>query len=374
MPRLLLDKEKCLENIGRMAEKAGQNKLSFRPHFKTHQSATIGNWFRDFGVNRITVSSFEMASYFAAAGWKDILVAFPFNPESLHLLNGMPGNCRISILLDHPGALPFLEGVRRSIDFYIDIDSGYRRTGIRAEDPASIQRLLDAAQSNGRLAFRGFYCHAGHSYKAPGREQLEAIHRKATGDLQQLKQQFTHLHPRALYGDTPGCSLQEDFTGIDEITPGNFVFYDLTQHALGSCTLDQIAVALECTVTGLYPERGQVLVHGGSVHFSKESLAIGNRTIYGRLASMEAGKWHIPPAETYVTTLSQEHGILEGFGIHKSHKSRDWNLSPVTHAGLPERIRIGEKLHILPVHSCLAADLMKSYHTLGGEIITTIHS
>ena len=40
---------------------AASGKLSFRPHFKTHQSAEIGSWFRDFGVTRITVSSRESA-------------------------------------------------------------------------------------------------------------------------------------------------------------------------------------------------------------------------------------------------------------------------------------------------------------------------
>ena len=49
-PTLVLDKDTCLRNIERMAEKAKSKNLIFRPHFKTHQSSIIGNWFRDFGV------------------------------------------------------------------------------------------------------------------------------------------------------------------------------------------------------------------------------------------------------------------------------------------------------------------------------------
>ncbi len=52
-PKLLLDKEKCWQNIRKMAEKANQNKLIFRPHFKTHQSAIIGNWFKNLGVKKL---------------------------------------------------------------------------------------------------------------------------------------------------------------------------------------------------------------------------------------------------------------------------------------------------------------------------------
>ncbi len=43
-----------------MAEKARINDVVFRPHFKTHQSHKIGQWFRNEGVNAITVSSIKM--------------------------------------------------------------------------------------------------------------------------------------------------------------------------------------------------------------------------------------------------------------------------------------------------------------------------
>ena len=96
-PTLLLDKSKCLRNIERMSTKAMNAGLGFRPHFKTHQSAEIGNWFRDFGVSKITVSSFDMAEYFIHAGWQDILVAFPFNPLEIKRLNNLTSKARMNI-------------------------------------------------------------------------------------------------------------------------------------------------------------------------------------------------------------------------------------------------------------------------------------
>ncbi|MFP4059012.1 MAG: hypothetical protein ACLFUC_00845 [Bacteroidales bacterium] len=60
-PTLLIDEQKCRANIEKMALRAQKNKVLFRPHFKTHQSATIGNWYRDHGVTAITVSSVKMA-------------------------------------------------------------------------------------------------------------------------------------------------------------------------------------------------------------------------------------------------------------------------------------------------------------------------
>ena len=73
-PTLFVNKQIALRNIQRMAAKAKQSNVRFRPHFKTHQSVDIGEWFRKFCVTAITVSSVEMAAYFAANGWADITI------------------------------------------------------------------------------------------------------------------------------------------------------------------------------------------------------------------------------------------------------------------------------------------------------------
>ncbi len=63
-PTLLLDETRCRRNIQRMADKARANHVRFRPHFKTHQSAQIGAWFREYGVEVITVSSVEVVRFY----------------------------------------------------------------------------------------------------------------------------------------------------------------------------------------------------------------------------------------------------------------------------------------------------------------------
>ena len=356
MPALLLDKLKCLKNIERMARRAEQHQLSFRPHCKTHQSAEISSWFRDFGISRITVASFQMAGYFAKAGWDDILIAFPFQPGELEPLQVLSEKCHISILVDSPAALPFLNHLSNPVGFYIDIDTGYGRTGVRTENPELIEQIIVKAGRKSQLHFKGFYCHAGHSYKVLTQEDREAIHQKARSDLEGLKQQFSEHGPRILYGDTPNCSTQNDFSGIDEITPGNFVFYDLVQHALGACSLEEIAVAMECPVAGKYMHNGQILIHGGAVHFSKESLSIKGKTVYGRLVQHSQDGIFIPEPTAWLTNVSQEHGVLEASGEVFS------------------QISIGDTLLFLPVHSCLTANLANEYRTFDGNRISNIHS
>jgi D-serine deaminase-like pyridoxal phosphate-dependent protein len=295
-----------------------------------------------------------MARYFANAGWKDILVAFPFNPNELGELYELSKFARISILLDNPDTLGLISSLEQDTPFYIDIDTGYGRTGIKSENRDEIERMLSAARFNKKLQFKGFYCHAGHSYKSGDPKVRRAIHEKSINDLNSLKKDFSQLAPLALYGDTPNCSTQEHFTGIDEITPGNVIFYDLNQVSLGSCSPDDVAVALACPITGKYPDRKQLVVHGGGIHFSKEVLQIGGNPVFGQVVSPSGKGWTISGEKNSITSLSQEHGVLEQCG------------------SLFDRARIGDTLIFLPVHSCMSTNLMREYQTLEGKTILTM--
>jgi D-serine deaminase-like pyridoxal phosphate-dependent protein len=351
-PTLLLDKSICLNNIQRMAIKAMSSGLTLRPHCKTHQSREIANWFRDFGVSKITVSSLDMAAYFTLAGWQDILIAFPFNPLEINRLNELASISRISVLADNAETLVALQKLEKAVGLYIDIDPGYGRTGIPSDQCQQIEDLIHATMKNPKLDFSGFYCHAGHSYKARNQKERDEIHRKALSDLSGLKRQFTSYDPSVLYGDTPNCSIQSDFQGVDEITPGNFVFYDLTQAAIGSCRESDIAVAVACPVVGKHIRTQEIVIHGGAVHFSKERLESAGKMIYGKLVHFSPAGWSPVPQGAHITSLSQEHGVV---AVTKK---------------IMDDTRIGDLLAFHPVHSCLTANLMKQYTTLEGHVIS----
>ena len=83
-----------------MLTKARRNNIRLRPHFKTHQSAEVGEWLREEGVQYITVSSLFMAEYFAAAGWTDITVAFPVNLLEIDRINQLTTKCTLNLLVE----------------------------------------------------------------------------------------------------------------------------------------------------------------------------------------------------------------------------------------------------------------------------------
>jgi D-serine deaminase-like pyridoxal phosphate-dependent protein len=108
-----------------MAQKAAAAGVSFRPHFKTHQSAQIGEWFREQGVKAITVSSVEMAEYFAAAGWEDILIAFTLNIRQLERIRALAQQIHLEVLVEDSNAVQALQAI--ALPGWMGMDqSGYR--------------------------------------------------------------------------------------------------------------------------------------------------------------------------------------------------------------------------------------------------------
>ena len=354
-PTLILDKQKCLNNIKFMVEKGKKNNLKFRPHFKTHQSSIIGNWFRDFGVKSITVSSVEMAEYFADNGWNDITIAFPFNMLEIEKINELAAKINLNILIISENSLDFLiKKIKHKIGFFIEIDTGYHRTGISAEDIPKIEEILNKTKNSELINFRGFLTHAGNTYQAKSRKEISDIHFDSIQKMQKIKVYFRNDFPelQISIGDTPSCTLLEDFHGVDEIRPGNFVFYDLMQKNLGVCSNEQIAVVVACPVIARYPERNEIIIYGGAVHLSKEYLLHEDGSkMFGKIVKFNENKWTEPLSGMYLSSLSQEHGTIK-----------------VDSSGF-DKIRIGEVVGILPVHSCLTANLHKFYLTLSGNIL-----
>lgn len=354
-PTLLLDRTRARANIERMAAKARASGVRLRPHFKTHQSAGVGEWFREFGVEAITTSSVEMAQYFARHGWHDICIAFPVNILEIEAINDLAGRVKLSLLVESEESVDFLaQNLAHPCRAWLKVDVGYGRTGIPWPDTARLAAVAERVTRAGPLTLQGLLTHAGHTYQARSSTQVKTIYEQMVARLETARDrlQAAGLGPLELsIGDTPSCSLVEDLGQVDEVRPGNFVFYDVTQLEIGACREEDIAVALACPVVARHPEREQMVIYGGAVHLSKDSLAVANTPIFGYVAPLTSTGWGPRLPGVYLSGLSQEHGLVKA--------------SPKT----INRFKVGDLVAVLPVHSCLTANLMKKYVTLEGEVL-----
>jgi D-serine deaminase-like pyridoxal phosphate-dependent protein len=352
-PTLLLDKARAIGNIEKMITKAEQSDVRFRPHFKTHQSAAVGEWFRERGVEAITVSSVDMARYFADHGWQDITIAFPANLRQMGEINRLAAEIRLNLLVESVESVEYLgRHLHHPARAWLKIDVGVGRTGIRWDDSERALAVAQAVRRTSNLSLAGLLTHASQTYRANNKAEATAVYEEVNPRLQRVQRLLREQGVETLIsiGDTPGCSLVDAFPGVDEIRPGNFVFYDLMQWEIGACREDDIAVAVACPVVAKHADRQQLILYGGAVHFSAQFLYDENkRPLFGRLAQLTEDGWGSVVPGANLVAVSQEHGIAQ------------------VERPFFDSVQVGDLVAVLPVHSCLTVDLLPYYLTLDGE-------
>ncbi len=358
-PTLVIDETIARRNIARMAAKAEKNKVLFRPHFKTHQSVAVGEWFREYGVEKITVSSVEMAEYFVQHGWDDITIAFSLNIRQIPRIQALARKVRLGVLVENPEEVQSLAGLPDcALDVWVKVDVGNHRTGLDWQDMSAVSALCRQINETPRLTLMGLLTHSGHTYRASTTPEGCTIFREGIARLNQLREGLARQGVTGLQvsvGDTPGCTLCEDWSGADEVRPGNFVFYDAQQYMAGVCTYEDIAAAVACPVVAKHPSRSEIVIYGGAIHLSKDYQVKGGEKSYGLPCCTDGDRWGLPIAGAAVTGLSQEHGVVRVPGAEF------------------ERIKVGDLLFIIPAHSCLTVQVMRKYYTVQGIEITTLN-
>ena len=356
-PTLVIRPDRVKKNIEAMRRKADDSGVLFRPHFKTHQSAFVGEWFETCGLRSITVSSVRMALYFASHGWKDITIAFPVNIREIDDINDLAERTRLNLLLlSEETAEQLSAKLTYKVGVWIKIDVGYGRTGIPVENDKRVLSLVKKIGMMPRLEFRGLLTHAGQTYHMLDRDERAELFARIVRDLNLLRDKIqADGNSRCLLsvGDTPGTTAAVDFKGVDEVRPGNFVYFDAQQLHLGSCDEEQIAAAVACPVVAVHPDRGEIVFYGGAVHISAQAESHPGHPgvkMYGYVTECTEDGWGNIDPDTYVRSVSQEHGVARASGEFIK------NISP------------GDLVCIIPVHSCLAVDLLDTAVTTDSQL------
>jgi D-serine deaminase-like pyridoxal phosphate-dependent protein len=344
VPTALLDSEQARRNIRIMAEKSTRQNIRFRPHFKTHQSAEIGEWFRTAGVGSITVSSVRMAAYYADNGWRDILIAFPANMRELSEINDLAERVDLSLIVESSDVAVSLDrGITHATNVWVKVDTGMRRAGIWWENTQEIEKLCRVIHSAKNLKLSGLLTHAGQTYHAATTDEIRKLYKESNRrltDLRDYLKRILELDLEISVGDTPGCWLSDELGEVDEIRPGNFLLFDAMMMDLGVCRPEDVALVVACPVVAKHKNRNEVVIYGGAIHLSKEFILREEHPFYGYAVELNGAGWKFLGRDNYVVSLSQEHGIIR-----------------VTDEVLAQ-MEIGGLVGIIPVHSCLTVDTL----------------
>jgi D-serine deaminase-like pyridoxal phosphate-dependent protein len=350
-PALLVDLERLDGNIRAMADRASEAGLALRPHFKTHKSTEIARRQLAAGAIGITVAKLDEAEALMQAGVDaPILLAFPIvaAPKVERALRLAAGG-RLTLTVDSASGAAILaraaEGAGIDLDVWIEIDSGLDRCGVQPAEAPVLARAISAFDS---LRLTGMFTHAGQSYGASGPGEVEAIAAIETSSVVDAARATRALGiPVATVsaGSTPTARFLDGASGLTEMRPGTYVFYDDLQVALGTTTREHCALSVATTVVSR-PTAGRAVIDAGSKTFGLD------RGAHSRSLLKDFGR--LEDADGALVRLSEEHGVLD----------------------IPDDspIAIGDRLRIVPNHVCSVSNLGRRFHGVRGRTVETIIS
>ncbi|HKA35510.1 MAG TPA: alanine racemase [Thermoanaerobaculia bacterium] len=344
-PAVLVDLDVLERNIARQASRAREAGVKLRPHAKTHKCPEIARMQLAAGAAGISLAKTSEAEAFAGAGFEDIFVAYPVvGLGKAERLLALSDRLRLAVGTDSvEGATRLSEvfsAAGRKLDVLIKVDCGYHRVGI---DPEKAVRFAARIADLPGIRLRGIFTHAGHVYSAESIEAVAAIGRQegeilvaAAAELREMDFAIEEVS----VGSTPSARYSMRVAGVTECRPGNYVFHDGSQAALGTCAPEDCAMTILATVVSV-PAPGRAVVDAGSKTLSQDPLKPwpgGNGLILG--------------TKTRLVSLTEEHGVAR--------------------VAEGDRFRVGERVKILPNHACVVSNLHDRLYGVRADRVETV--
>ena len=350
-PSLLLDAVRVKANAKRMSDTAMRNNVRLRPHIKTHKCVEVAKIQTAGHSGAITVSTLAEARSFAKHGFNDITYGVPVErgkfDDAIEILKT---GVKLNLLTDDAATVEALDEAsgRSSVrfDVFLKVDCGTHRVGVEPDtnEAKGIPRLISDSKN---LNFAGIFTHAGHSYDVNGRDAVLKVARHERDVMVALAENLRNDGvevPTVSVGSTPTMSLVDHLDGVDEIRPGNYIFFDNFQATLGSCSFDDTALTVLAAV--MHKGKDKLVVDAGAIALSKDRGPFGLDPTcgYGRVLDLEGNETGMR-----VTGMSQEHGTITGEAVDK--------------------FKVSDRVRILANHSCLTAAQHSHYNVVENGVI-----
>ncbi len=346
-PALVVDLDILDRNLRRVADYAKAHGLRLRPHTKTHKSTRIGRRQLDSGAAGLTVAKVSEAEVMLGAAPPDMLVAFPIvGPTKLARLTEVARRTRVTVALDNAGAARQLSDAAKAAQVEIgvlaEVDVGLGRVGVSPGEP-----LLDLARtmrSLPGLAFEGIAFYPGQvkDMDEQGRAALAQVGALLTAILADFDRAGITVKIVS-GGSTPTLFHSHELAGLTEIRPGTYVYNDLNTVRSGGCAMSDCAASILATVVST-ARPGQMIVDGGSKTFSSDRPVNIPEVTFGHLVEAPGARFH---------KMNEEHGFVDIQGAERSFD-------------------IGDRVHIIPNHICVAVNLHEQVYGVRGERVEEV--
>jgi D-serine deaminase-like pyridoxal phosphate-dependent protein len=261
------------------------------------------------------------------------------------------GRTRLSFIVDHPVvARQWSEAMVRAgrqVDVLVKVDVGFHRCGIEPTAAGAVDMIKSVAALAG-LRMRGLLTHAGHAYHAHSEDELRQM---AEGEAATLRDLVARCRAAGVAidevsaGATPPARFSLQQEGFTEYRPGNYVYFDRTQVALGAATLDDCALTVLARVVSK-PAVDRIILDSGSKTLTNDG-ARGFTPAPGYGVILRDGQ---PDQNLLVERLSEEHATVKA-----------------TTGATP--LEPGDLVRIIPNHSCVVSNLVDQAWLVDGDTV-----
>lgn len=242
-PALVIDLDAMKRNLVRMAEFAKKHNVQWRPHAKTHKSATLAKMQIRAGAVGVCVQKTAEAEAMVAGGVYDVYISNEvIAPGKLARVAALAKKAaahggQLAIAVDSTeGVIRLAQAMNEArvrngggtvIDVLVEIDVGHGRCGV--EPGAAAVTLVLELRKHPALRFAGLQAYHGKAqHLRSGRERRDAIVKAA--EAVRLTRQLIEAQGVAVglvSGAGTGCLVLEAASGVyGELQAGSFLFMD----------------------------------------------------------------------------------------------------------------------------------------------------
>ena len=343
-PALVVDLDIFERNLTRVADYARANALRLRPHAKTHKAIWIGRRQLDLGAAGLTCAKISEAEVMMGAQPRDLLLAYPIlGRVKLERMMQIARRVRVTVALDSLEAARGLsEAATEEIGVLAEVDVGLGRVGVAPGE--ALLALARAIETLPRLRFEGIAFYPGHikSLDAAGLAELEKLSTLVRSILNDFARAGIEVKIVS-GGSTPALFHSHEIDGLNEIRPGTYVFNDVNTMRSGACALEDCAASILATVVST-ARPGHMIIDGGSKTFSSDRPVNSTDATFGHLVEAPGARFH---------KMNEEHGFVD-----------------LTEAG--REFRIGERVHMIPNHICVAVNLHERMYGVRGDTVERV--
>ena len=341
-PVPLVDVGRLEHNLREMADIAAAFGVKQRPHTKTHKTREIACRQVELGAHGITVAKVGEAEAMVAAGFDDILIAYPIvgrrkYERLLPLLDAARIRFAVDSVAAAEAASSFFHGHGRVVEVLLEHDGGANRSGVQTADEAvALARAVDGLPG---LAAAGVMSYANAYRTDDAAEQAEigrneGVAATAVADAVRAAGIAADV---VSVGSTPTARHVVTVPGVTELRAGVYAFHDLKQVALGVVGLDRCALTVLSTVVS-HPRPDRYVLDAGIKALAGEDYGWGTHGVI------------VERPDLRITLATEEHGIVT---LPPDAEDPQWS--------------IGEVLRIVPDHACGCVNMHDALVAIAGD-------